>query len=113
MHDHDDSYQIPEGGVVGAFNSEVHGRQSHTEEPKSKVAAHGSTPSEEAITDDLVLDMRLAEIETTEDVKQIPTRVLEETLVLIDERHHGDEPTTEQETSKKIIEKILSERKAG
>lgn len=106
-----ETYMIPEGGVCGAFNTDVQTKtaRTHRKIAAKKIEADVETIDWSKVPDDFV--MRLAEVvEDINDKSYVPTKVLYDLLEKDKQRHHGDEPTTEQESNIKLVEKELENR---
>jgi hypothetical protein len=110
MYDHNESFQVPEGGVCNAFNSENQvQRKKRQAEVAKKVAA--ADKIDWNTVPETPLEVRVAEIvEDINDKTYVPTQVLKDTLERIHQRHHGDEPTTEQSAEVELIEQELRNR---
>ena len=115
-----DDFTIPEGGVCGAFATEV----AEEEDEQQQLADAVTMPEaadEEATGEDFDLfeqtegpeDIMAPEEAVAmkvaieiENIAETPTEILLDALRLIDNRHHGDEPTIQMEGER---EKILTE----
>ena len=109
----DNTYRIPEGGVCGAFNTEATSEQRARKTARLKKTAQTvaepnwnkvPTPAEDPW-------IRVAEVvEEINKEEYVPTDVLQDTLEMVRQRHHGDEPTTDQQSAVTLIEQELDNR---